>query len=65
MIARTLYYSKDMVSFTTGLKRIYDACKAVGVVVEFKKEPYGFTVRFHRHSGEGWNINIILNKYIA
>lgn len=46
-----------MESFTTGLKRIYDACKAVGVVVEFKKEPYGFTVRFHRHSGEGWNIN--------
>ena len=26
LIARTLYYSKDMESFATGLKRIKDAC---------------------------------------
>ncbi|MBQ9069183.1 MAG: putative DNA binding domain-containing protein, partial [Eggerthellaceae bacterium] len=29
-ITRTLYYSKDMESFATGLKRIQDACDAVG-----------------------------------
>ena len=43
-----------MESFATGLKRIYDACTVSGVKVEFKREPYGFTVRFHRHCGEGW-----------
>ena len=55
LIARTLYYSKDMESFATGLKRIYDVCTENGVLVEFKKEPYGFTVRFHRHCGKGWD----------
>lgn len=31
-----------------------DACSGVGVKVEFLTEEYGFTVRFHRHCGEGW-----------
>ena len=44
-----------MESFATGLKRIYDACKEAGVEVEFLRDDYGFTVRFHRHCGEGWN----------
>lgn len=30
LIARTLYYSKDMESFATGLKRIKDACDKAG-----------------------------------
>ena len=30
LIARTLYYSKDMESFATGLKRIKNACDKVG-----------------------------------
>ena len=55
LITRTLYYSKDMESFATGLKRIYDACKTVGCKVEFYGDDYGFTVRFYRHCGEGWN----------
>ena len=36
-------------------KRIDAACKKVGVKYEFLREEYGFTVRFHRHCGEGWN----------
>lgn len=57
IIARTLYYSKDMESFATGLKRIYDACTSAGVRFDFKRDPYGFTVRFYRHSGKGWNMD--------
>ena len=56
IIARTLYYSKDMESFATGLRRVYDACTAAGVRFEFKREPYGFTVRFHRHFGKEWDV---------
>ena len=54
LITRTLYYSKDMESFATGLKRIHDACNDAGVTVEFRGDAYGFTVRFYRHCGEGW-----------
>ena len=54
LIARSLYYSKDMESFATGLKRIYETCSSAGVKVEFLREQYGFTVRFHRHCGDGW-----------
>ena len=54
LITRTLYYSKDMESFATGLKRISDACSTAGVKVEFYGDEYGFTVRFYRHCGEGW-----------
>lgn len=54
LITRTLYYSKDMESFATGLKRIHDACREAGVKVEFYGDEYGFTVRFYRHCGKGW-----------
>lgn len=37
MIARTLYYSKDIESFGTGLKRIAEVCDAAGVRYEFQK----------------------------
>lgn len=47
-IARILYYSKDIESFGTGLKRIADACDAAGVRYEFKKLKSGFAVCFHR-----------------
>lgn len=56
-ITRTLYYSKDMEIFATGLKRISDACSKAGVKVEFYGDEYGFTVRFYRHCGEGWSEN--------
>ena len=55
LITRTLYYSKDMESFATGLKRIYDACKTAECKVAFYGDDYGFTVRFYRHCGDGWN----------
>lgn len=54
LITRTLYYSKDMESFATGLKRIQDACDELGCKVEYYGDNYGFTVRFYRHCGEGW-----------
>ena len=54
LITRTLYYSKDMESFATGLKRIHDACTEAGVKVDFYGDAFGFTVRFYRHCGEGW-----------
>jgi ATP-dependent DNA helicase RecG len=47
-IARILYYSKDVESFGTGLRRIAETCKAAGVRVEFKKLKSGFVVCFYR-----------------
>ena len=47
-IARMLYYSKDIESFGTGLKRIAEACDAAGVRYEFKKMKSGFVVCFYR-----------------
>lgn len=51
LITRTLYYSKDMESFATGLKRIHDLCEAADVRVEYECGSYFFTVRFYRHGG--------------
>lgn len=47
-IARMLYYSKDIESFGTGLKRIVDACNDSNVGYEFKKLKSGFVVCFYR-----------------
>ena len=47
-IARLLYYSKDIESFGTGLKRIADVCNEAGVHYEFKKLKSGFVVCFYR-----------------
>ena len=38
-----------------------EACSVSGVKVEFLTEEYGFTVRFHRHCGEGWKPNKVQN----
>ena len=54
LITRTLYYSKDMESFATGLRRIQNFCDEAGVKVEYFGDQYGFTVRFYRHCGEDW-----------
>jgi len=56
LITRTLYYSKDMESFATGLKRIYTACEKAGCRVEFKQQPYGFVVIFYRQ--DKYNIHL-------
>lgn len=47
-IARILYYSKDIESFGTGLKRIADACETANVRYEFRKMKSGFAVCFYR-----------------
>ena len=47
-IAQMLYYSKDIKSFGTGLKRIAEACDAAGVRYEFEKMKSGFVVCFYR-----------------
>ena len=49
-IARTLYYSKDIESFGTGLKRIAEVCEAAGVRYEFQRLRDGFVVCFYRSS---------------
>ncbi len=54
LITRTLYYSRDMETFATGLKRIHNECEDAGVNVEFMDDSYGFTVRFYRHCGSEW-----------
>lgn len=47
-IARILYYSKDIESFGTGLRRIAEACEEAGIRYEFKKLKSGFVVCFYR-----------------
>lgn len=54
LITQVLYYSKDMETFASGLKKIRTLCNEAGVRYEFQKEAYGFTVTFYRHCGEGW-----------
>ena len=48
-IARLLYYSKDIESFGTGLRRIAQYCKMSGVRYEFQKKKTGFVVCFYRN----------------
>jgi predicted HTH transcriptional regulator len=48
LLARIMYYSKDIESFGTGLKRIADTCKEADVRFEFRSDNYGFTVIFYR-----------------
>ena len=43
-----MYYSKDIESFGTGLKRITDACEKAKVKVEFQLLKKGFAVVFYR-----------------
>ncbi|MBA3066355.1 transcriptional regulator [bacterium] len=61
LIAETVYKSKDIEKWGSGLKRIYDECKAVRVPVEFEVLKSGFLVVFRRkpewaaRKGEGVN----------
>ncbi len=48
LITSILYYSKDVESFGTGLKRIADACNAENCRYEFKIMKSGFVVVFYR-----------------
>ena len=45
-----MYYSKDIESFGTGLKRIAEVCEEANVRYEFQKLKNGFVVCFYRSS---------------
>jgi len=56
LIAETMFKSEDIEKWASGLKRIYEECKAAGVKVEFKQVKTGFVVSFIRprwEEGEG------------
>jgi ATP-dependent DNA helicase RecG len=48
LLADTLYKSKDIESFGTGLHRIQTLCDEANIQVEVVRETWGFTVIFHR-----------------
>ena len=48
LIAHTLYLSKDIERWGSGLKRIYDTCKENGIIVDFLNMKSGFLVTFKR-----------------
>ena len=54
LITGVLYYSKDMETFATGLKRIKDLCDKAGCKVEFRMEKDDFVVVFYRNLREQW-----------
>jgi ATP-dependent DNA helicase RecG len=47
-IADTLYYSRDIEKFGSGLKKIYQECKLNNIKLKFKKLKSGFAVIFYR-----------------
>ena len=55
LITGVLYYSDDMETFATGLKRIKDLCDEAGCKVEFRMERDDFVVVFYRNLREEWN----------
>ena len=54
LITSVLYYSKDMETFATGLKRIKDLCDEAGCQVEFRTETDDFVVVFYRNLRQTW-----------
>ncbi|MCF0206246.1 MAG: putative DNA binding domain-containing protein, partial [Bacteroidales bacterium] len=48
LITRTLYLTKEIESFATGLKRVIDTCDAAGVKYEFKQLKSGFVSILYR-----------------
>jgi ATP-dependent DNA helicase RecG len=52
LLANTLYLSKDIERWGSGLKRIYDACQEEKVKVDFKELKSGFLVIFYRKEWE-------------
>ncbi|MFC1546389.1 ATP-binding protein [bacterium] len=53
LLAETIYKSKEIEKWGSGLKRIYDECKANKVKVDFDILKSGFLVTFHRRIIEG------------
>ncbi len=52
LIAETMYKSKDIERWGSGIKRIHDECLAVGVRVEFNRLKTGFVAVFYRTKWE-------------
>lgn len=52
LLSQILYYSKDVESFGTGIRRIVTACEKSNVRVEFKLLKAGFEVIFYRPKAE-------------
>ena len=48
LLAQLMYFTKDIESFGTGLKRIADACDEARMKVEFQLLKKGFAVVFYR-----------------
>jgi len=48
LLAQLMYYVKDIENFGTGIKKIYDACEAAGVKVEYEMRKFGLAVVFYR-----------------
>lgn len=62
LIAKTLYYSKDMETFATGFRRIQNLCDEAGCRVSFQKQENGFVVVFYRNLRAVWNgVNLGVN----
>lgn len=55
LITGVLYYSDDMETFATGLKRIKDLCDEAGCKIEFRMEQDDFVVAFYRNLRVEWN----------
>lgn len=56
LVADTMYKSKDIERWGSGIKRIHDECASAGVKVEFRRLKTGFVVMFYRpkwEEGEG------------
>ncbi len=51
LLANTLYLSRDIERWGSGIKRIYDVCKEADVKLEFQKLKSGFLVVFYRKEG--------------
>ena len=52
LLASTLFLSKDIEKWGSGIKRIYNECEENEIRVEFKKLKTGFLVIFHRQEVE-------------
>lgn len=55
LIAKILYFSKDVERWGSGLEKIYNSCKEDNVKVEFETLKTGFLVVFHRKPWPEYN----------
>jgi len=60
LISNVLYLSEDIEKWGSGLKRIYEECKANNVKVNFNVMRYGFSIVFERDNKDGVNASVNL-----